>query len=64
MDYKDHLTTKFNANEDSIKRLKFRLVGISDPIDIEILDELIAEGLNKRKVIIDKLNCFKNKWWE
>ena len=64
MDYKDHLTTKFNANEINIKSLKTKLKGINDSRDVAILDELIDDGLKKRKVLIDKMNVFKTEWWE
>lgn len=64
MDYKDHIIDKFHANENNIKGLKLKLKGVSDPEDIKILDELIDEGLKKRKVLIDKMNVFKSQWWE
>lgn len=64
MDYKDHAVDKFNANEHHIKELKDRLKNEVDNREIEILVELIAEGLKKRKVLIDKMNVFKSEWWE
>ena len=64
MDYKDHNIDKFNANEHHLKKLKVMKKENDNPNEVVILQELIDDGLKKRKVLIDKMNVFKTEWWE